>query len=91
MPSVEDESLSSVMAAIQEMSQDRGHLFWTEGDILWGIEEDWVVEKHWRHRAEVGATCLCSLHPVQGDVYSLFINTFSDILTDQYNFHVRPS
>ena len=91
MPSVEDESLSSVMAAIQEMSQDRGHLFWTEGDILWSIEEDMVVGKHWRHCAEVSATCLCSLHPVQGDVYSLFINTFSDILTDQYNFHVRPS
>ena len=44
MPSVEDESLSSVMAAIQEMSQDRGYLFWTEGDILWSIEEDMVAE-----------------------------------------------
>ena len=33
-------------------------------------------QKHWRHCAEGASTCLCSLLPVQGDVYSLFYQLF---------------
>ena len=33
-----------MVSAIEEMSQDKGHLYWTEGDILWSIEEDMVAE-----------------------------------------------
>ena len=41
---LESQAISSMVSASEEMSQDKGHLYWTEGDILWSIEEDMVTE-----------------------------------------------
>ena len=70
---LESQAISSMVSAIEEMSQDKGHLYWTEGDILWSIEEDC---------AEPPASALY----IQCKVIFIHCSGFSSVLLTNNNF-----
>ena len=70
---LESQAISSMVSASEEMSQDKGHLYWTEGDILWSIEEDC---------AEPPASALY----IQCKVIFIHCSGFSSVLLTNNNF-----